>query len=107
MATAGYRTGAVLLLLLPVVGASCSEDGLPFFDPATGGDRDAGSHGTGDGESADLGWGPYPVPGCQAFGGLQAGAPWPTHRYCPTRPGLSPYIGPATIRVRWRTPIGA
>jgi hypothetical protein len=47
---------------------------------------------------------PIPVTACGDITGLQAGAPWPMDRYCPSRRAKSPYVAPARLPapiVKW------
>jgi outer membrane protein assembly factor BamB len=46
------------------------------------------------------------APACGDVGELQPGAPWPMAGYCPTRPGRSGRLGPASPNVRWRFKTG-
>ncbi len=42
---------------------------------------------------------------CGDRSGLQAASAWPMPGYCPTLASRSPWNGPATLAVKWRTPI--
>ena len=95
--------------LAVIVGAGCSEGGLPYPVGSLdfwGGLADRplwDASGPGDLSSLDLAILPdlLPEPTCGSATALQAGAPWPTQGRCPNHQSRSRYVGAQTGQIRW------